>query len=120
MNSNMTALGTSGVGGDWPASTAGSTSARTIRARRGMRSPKIPALRPDDRTRIDSPPRPQVHRDVNHDHQRREHPLGCARETVRVNNRDQVVRDEATAVAGATRSQRERVFQGRKRTDETW
>src|SRR5438034_1251020 len=40
MNCSMTALGNSGVGGDWPASTAGSTSVRTIRARRGS-APKL-------------------------------------------------------------------------------
>src|SRR2546423_5936556 len=41
MNCSITALGNSGVGGDWPASTEGSTSVRTIRARRCMRSPKM-------------------------------------------------------------------------------
>src|SRR5437667_330016 len=34
MNCSITALGNSGVGGDWPASTEGSTSVRTISARR--------------------------------------------------------------------------------------
>src|SRR2546427_6570521 len=45
MNCSMTALGNSGVGGDWPASTEGTTSVRTIRARRCMRSPKMLAQR---------------------------------------------------------------------------
>src|SRR5438445_3890325 len=45
MNCSMTALGSSGVGGDWPASTEGTTSVRTIRARRCMRSPKMLAQR---------------------------------------------------------------------------
>src|SRR5207247_7628659 len=34
MNCSITAFGNSGVGGDWPASTEGSTSVRTISARR--------------------------------------------------------------------------------------
>src|SRR2546429_7928301 len=45
MNCSITALGNSGVGADWPASTEGSTSVRTIRARRCMRSPKMLAQR---------------------------------------------------------------------------
>src|SRR6266576_1404565 len=101
---------------------------RSLRAEQRWRQEQGPSarpaacghsLRPDDRTRIDSSPRPQVPRDVDHDHERREHPLDGARETIRVNNRDQVMRDEATAVASATRAQRECVFQGRERTDET-
>src|SRR5256885_12125345 len=40
MNCIITALGKSRVGGDWAASTEGSTSVRTIRARRYMRPPK--------------------------------------------------------------------------------